>query len=184
MPKFLLVFALAVSALFFSAPSFAQDSEMGLAKLSVADEKRYREILSKPVDAGALNTTRINAYKEKENAYLMLGETAGREENLVAWAKIEHDGKWSLRNYLTVMGRFEEALKVGNEIISEAKFPSGQVRIRAYVAHDYLLTNQIDKAKELLDKAEAIIKYEFPRAFRGNSVAVMWLLRAEAEFFY
>jgi hypothetical protein len=34
MPKFLLVFALAVSALFFSAPSFAQDSEMGLAKLS------------------------------------------------------------------------------------------------------------------------------------------------------
>jgi CHAT domain-containing protein len=184
MPKFLLVFALAVSALFFSSTSFAQDSEMGLAKLSAADEKRYREILSKPVDAGALNTTRINAYKEKENAYLMLGETAGREENLVAWAKIEHDGKWSLRNYLTVMGRFEEALKVGNEIISEAKFVNGQVRIRAYVAHDYLLTNQIDKAKELLDKAEAIIKYEFPRAFRGNSVAVMWLLRAEAEFFY
>ena len=184
MPKFLLVFALAVSALFFSSTGFAQDSEMGLAKLSAADEKRYREILEKPIDAGALNTTRINAYKEKENAYLMLGETAGREENLVAWSKIEHDGKWSLRNYLTVMGRFEEALKVGNEIISEAKFVNGQVRIRAYVAHDYLLTNQIDKAKELLDKAEAIIKYEFPRAFRGNSVAVMWLLRAEAEFYY
>ena len=183
MPKFLLAFSIAVNALFFSAPSFAQDSEMGLAKLSAADEKRYREILEKPIDSGALNTTKITAYKEKENAYLMLGETAGREENLVAWAKTEHDGKWSLRNYLTVMGRFEEALKVGNEIISEAKFSNGQVRIRAYVAHDYLLTNQIDKAKELLDKAESIIKYEFPRAFRGNSVAVMWLLRAEAEFY-
>ncbi len=90
MPKFLLAFALAVSALFFSATSFAQDSEMGLAKLSAADEKRYREILEKPIDAGASEyLTRINAYKEKENAYLMLGETAGREENLVAWSKID-----------------------------------------------------------------------------------------------
>ena len=78
MLKFLLAFVLAVSALFFTATSFAQDSEMGLAKLSAADEKRYREILEKPIDLGALNTTRINSYKEKENAYLMLGETAGR----------------------------------------------------------------------------------------------------------
>ena len=84
MPKFLLAFALAVSALFFSVPSFAQDSEMGLAKLSAADEKRYREILEKPIDESQLNLKKIDAYKEKENAYLMLGETAGREENLVA----------------------------------------------------------------------------------------------------
>jgi hypothetical protein len=28
----------------------------------------------------------------------MLGETAGREENLVAWSKIDPDGKWSLRH--------------------------------------------------------------------------------------
>ena len=50
MPKFLLAFVLSVSALFFNAPSFAQDSEMGLAKLSAADEKRYREILKNPID--------------------------------------------------------------------------------------------------------------------------------------
>ena len=62
MPKFLLAFALAASALFFNGLSFAQDSEMGLAKLSAADEKRYRDILEKPIDAGALHTTRINAY--------------------------------------------------------------------------------------------------------------------------
>ena len=37
MPKFLLAFALAASALFFNGLSFAQDSEMGLAKLSAAD---------------------------------------------------------------------------------------------------------------------------------------------------
>jgi len=92
MPKFLLVFALAVSALFFSAPSFAQDSEMGLAKLSAADEKRYQEILEKPIDENQLNLKKIDAYKEKENAFLMLGETAGREANLIAWSKIDPDG--------------------------------------------------------------------------------------------
>jgi len=35
MHKFLLAFVLAVSALFFSATSIAQDSEMGLAKLKI-----------------------------------------------------------------------------------------------------------------------------------------------------
>ena len=39
MPKFLLAFALAVSALFFSATSFAQDTEMGLTKLTKEDVK-------------------------------------------------------------------------------------------------------------------------------------------------
>ena len=182
MPKFLLAFALAVSALFFSATSFAQDSEMGLAKLSAADEKRYREILEKPIDAGALNTTRINAYKEKENAYLMLGETAGREQNLDAWAKIDIAGKWSLRHYLTTMGRYEEAVKVGKEITSETKFPSPLVRIRAYMAHDYLLTNQVEKAKELLEQAEYIIKNDF-RNMRRNSIDLVHAFRAEADFY-
>ena len=97
MLKFLLAFVLAVSALFFNAPSFAQDSEMGLAKLSAADEKRYREILETPIDENQLNLKKIDAYKEKENAFLMLGEHKGREENLVAWSKIDPDGKWSLR---------------------------------------------------------------------------------------
>ena len=55
MLKFLLAFVLAVSALFFSATSFAQDAEMGLAKLSAADEKRYREILEQPIDENQLN---------------------------------------------------------------------------------------------------------------------------------
>ncbi len=36
------------------------------------------------------------------------------------------------------------------------------------MAHDYLLTNQIDKAKELLDKAESIIKYDFRKSTSRN----------------
>jgi hypothetical protein len=39
---------------------------------------------------------------------------------------------------------------------TESKFPVQVVRIRAYMAHDYLLTNQIDKAKELLEQAESL----------------------------
>jgi tetratricopeptide (TPR) repeat protein len=182
MPKFLLVFALAVSALFFSAPSFAQDSEMGLAKLSAADEKRYREILEKPIDENQLNLKKIDAYKEKENAFLMLGETAGREENLIAWSKIDPDGKWSLRAYWGLTGKYEDAIRIGNEIINESKFPPSSARIRLYMAVDYLQINQIDKAKELLDKAESIIKYDFGRVPR-NSGTVIWIIRAETEFY-
>jgi CHAT domain-containing protein len=185
MPKFLLAFALAVSALFFSSTSFAQDSEMGLAKLSAADEKRYREILEKPIDESQLNLKKIDAYKEKENAYLMLGETAGREENLVAWAKIDIAGKWSLRHYLTTMGRYEEAIKVAREIINETRFAGPLIRIRGYMGQDYLLTNQIDKAKELLEEAEHILNNDFRNITlqrRRSPVDFYHAFRVEAEF--
>ena len=69
MPKFLLAFALAVSALFFSSTSFAQDSEMGLAKLSAADESRYREILNRTVDPSWLNLKKIQLYKSMFDFY-------------------------------------------------------------------------------------------------------------------
>ena len=100
----------------------AQDSEMGLTKLSTEEEKRYREILEKPIDENQLNLKKIDAYKEKENAFLMLGETAGREANLIAWSKIDPDGKWSLRAYWGLMGKYEDSIRIGNEIINESKF--------------------------------------------------------------
>jgi CHAT domain-containing protein/Tfp pilus assembly protein PilF len=169
--------------LFNSTFSFAQDVEVGLAKLSAQDEKRYREILATPVDESQLNLKKIVAHKEKEHAFAMLGESNGREQNLLAWSKIDPEGKWSLRQYWSVMGKFDDALRIGNEIINESRFPPSAVRIRVYVAHDYLLTNQIDKAKELLDKAESIIKYEFSGVRRGRADTALWILRGEAEFY-
>ena len=116
--KYLLGFA--VLSLILHMPSvMAQDSEMGLAKLSAADENRYREILEKPIDENQLNLKKIDAYKEKEHAFTMLGEDKGREENLIAWSKIDPDGKWSLRAYWGAMGKYEEAIRIGNEIINE-----------------------------------------------------------------
>jgi CHAT domain-containing protein len=82
-----------------------------------------------------------------------------------------------------MMGKFDDAFRIGNEIINESRFPPSAVRIRVYMAHDYLLTNQIDKAKELLDKAESIIKYEFGGVRRGRADTGLWILRGEAEFY-
>ena len=182
MPKFLLAIAITFGTLFFNSLSFAQDSEMGLTKLSTQEEKRYREILEKPIDENQLNLKKIDAYKEKENAFLMLGETAGREANLIAWSKIDPDGKWSLRAYWGLMGKYEDSIRIGNEIINESKFPPSSVRSRLYMAIDYLQINQIDKAKELIDKAESIIKYDFGRVPR-NGGTVIWIIRAETEFY-
>ena len=50
------------------------------------------------------------------------------------------------------------------------------------MAYDYLQTNQIDKARELLDKAESIIKYDLGRVPR-NGGTVIWIIRAETEFY-
>jgi len=169
--------------LFQTAVSFAQDAEVGLAKLSAQDEKRYRDILATPIDESQLNLKKIAAHKEKEHAFNMLGENSGREENLLVWSKIDPDGKWSLRQFWSMMGKFDDAFRIGNEIINESRFPPSAVRIRVYMAHDYLLTNQIDKAKELLDKAESIIKYEFGGVRRGRADTGLWILRGEAEFY-
>ena len=144
--NYLLVSAV-LSFIFYTPSVIAQDSEMGLAKLSAQDEKRYRDILATPIDENQLNLKKIAAYKEKDQAYVMLGENAGREENLLAWAKIDPDAKWSLRQYWSVMGRFDEAFKKGYEILNESKFPPSAIRMPAHMAHNYLLTNQIDKPK-------------------------------------
>ncbi|MEY4341671.1 MAG: hypothetical protein RL541_1175, partial [Pseudomonadota bacterium] len=182
MPKFFATLSIALGFLFFQVNSFAQDSEFGLTKLTADQEKSYREIIGKPIDEGLLNLKKIDAYKEKEHAFHMLGEFKGREENLIAWSKVDPEAKWSLRAYWAMMGKYDDALRIGNEVINESKFPPSAARIRIYVGMDYLQTNQIDKAKEMLDKAESIIKYDFGRVPR-NGGNILWILRAETELY-
>ena len=182
MRKFLIAFAIAFPALFLCAHSFAQDSEMGLAKLSVADESRYREILARPIDPSWLNLKKIQLYKEKQVAAAMLGDFTGREENLIEWAKIDIDGKWNLRGYLSALGRFDESVKIGNEVISAERFPPSAARIRSYVAMDYLNINDIAKAEELFESAEKILRYELG-SVRPNAKSAYWIARAETEVY-
>ena len=182
MRKFLIAFAIAFSTVFINSLSFAQDSDMGLAKLSAADESRYREILARPIDPSWLNLKKIQLYKEKQVAAAMLGDFTGREENLTEWAKIDIDGKWNLRGYLSGIGRFDESVKVGNEIISAERFPPSAARIRSYVAMDYLSINDITMAEELFQSAVNIIKNEFG-TIRPNGRSSYWIARAEAEVY-
>ena len=106
--KHFLYFIFALNLAFQSPNLMAQDSEMGLTKLSTEEEKRYREILDKPIDSSALNSTKINSYIEKDNASHILGELKLREANLIEWAKIDAEGKANLRTFYSFAGNYEE----------------------------------------------------------------------------
>ena len=160
----------------------AQDADIGLAKLSAADEKRYREILEKPIDASALNTTKIQLYKEKQVASAMLGATQSTEEILKEWSKIDITGKWSLREFYSSAGRFEEAISTGNEILNAERFPPFSARMKSYIANDYLNANQLDKAEEFFSAAEKIIRNEFG-GVRSSVRNSYWIARAETDFY-
>jgi CHAT domain-containing protein len=138
--------------------------------------------LAIPTDPSWLNLKKIQSYKEKQVAAAMLGDYQGREENLIEWSKIDIDGKWNLRGYLSGIGKFEESVNVGNEIISLTKYPPSAARIRSYVAMDYLSINNISKAEELFKSAENIMKYEF-RNVRPDARSAYWIARAEAELY-
>ena len=57
--KHFLYFIFALNLAFHSPNLMAQDSDMGLTKLSTEEEKRYREILDRPIDSSALNSSKI-----------------------------------------------------------------------------------------------------------------------------
>ena len=178
--KILVLVGLTLNLMLCSQNSVAQDIDTGFSKLSHQDERRYREILDKPVDAGWLNIKKILLYKEKRVAAEMLGDRQGLEENLREWAQIDIDGKWNLRSYLSSMGRFEESVKVGYEVIEYEKFPPAAARIRSYVALDYLNINDVKKAEELLRGAEEIMRYGLS-SIRLNARSSANIARAETE---
>ena len=81
--KHLLYFIFAFNLVFYSSSLFAQEEEITLSKLSAADESRYREILAKPIDKSWLNKEKIQLFRQKHAASIMLSENAGKEENLL-----------------------------------------------------------------------------------------------------
>ena len=161
MPKFLLAIAIAFGALFFNSLGFAQDAEMGLTKLSIEEEKRYREILDKPIDSSALNSSKINSYIEKDNASHILGELKLREANLIEWAKIDGEGRLNLRGFYSITGNHHEAIKLGLQLLNDpdrrVTWPPTKVRTFAYLAGDYMQINDLPKAFEMLKTAESQI---------------------------
>ena len=63
--KHFLYFIFALNLAFHAPNLMAQDSEMGLTKLSTEEEKRYREILEKPIDENQLNLKKLMHIRKK-----------------------------------------------------------------------------------------------------------------------
>ena len=78
-----LLATLVISLICHMPSVMAQDSDMGLGKLSAADESSYREILARPIDPSWLNLKKIQLYKEKQVAAAMLGDYQGREKDFI-----------------------------------------------------------------------------------------------------
>ena len=186
MPKFLLAFALAVSALFFSATSFAQDTEMGLTKLTKEDVEKYRQIIDAPVDQSLLNSTKIDLYIKKEVAAIMLGDQISREKTLLEWIKIDATAKVSLRRLYSNSGRHEDAVRIGLELlkepIPEMQFGATKARNYCYLADDYMRINDLPKANDYLLLAESEIKSMRNNNFRRSDLQA-WYFRAESEYY-
>ena len=159
--KHFLYFIFALNLAFHSPNLIAQDSEMGLTKLSTEEEKRYREILDKPIDSSALNSSKINAYIDKDNASHILGELKLREANLIEWAKIDGEGRLNLRGFYSITGNHHEAIKLGLQLLNDpdrrVTWPPTKVRTFAYLAGDYMQINDLPKAFEMLKTAESQI---------------------------
>jgi hypothetical protein len=188
MPKFLLAIAILFCTLFINtSSSFAQDAEMGLTKLSKQDEAKYRQIIDTPIDQSLLNSTKIDLYIKKEVAAIMLGDQIFRESNLIEWSKIDVTAKMSLRSVYSNMGRHDDAVRIGQELlkeqIPEMRFGATKARNYCYLAHDYMLINDLTKANEFLLLAENEIKSMRNNSFRGSDLQA-WYSRAESEFFY
>ena len=187
MPKFLLAIAIVFGTLFINtSPSFAQDAEMGLMKLSKQDEAKYRQIIDTPIDQNLLNSTKIDLFIKKEVAAIMLGDQIFRESNLIEWSKIDTTAKMSLRNLYSNMGRHEDAVRIGQELlkeqIPEMRFGATKARNYCYLAHDYMLINDFQKANEYLLLAENEIKSMRNNNLRGSDLQA-WYVRAESEYF-
>ena len=159
----------------------AQELMEPIARLSPEQQQKLRAVLEEPVDPNSLYATQIEVHKRKEQAAILLGDFRVREKNLIEWAKIDADGKWGLRSFWSGIGKREEAYALGQEILSQVKFPHAAVRIRVFMAGDYIQDNNLSRAGELLDQAEQLVRYELPNVPRRGEL-VHWIARAETEF--
>ena len=165
----------------FSLCAQAQNLDQAGIRLSPEERERMQAILDKPIDPGALNTTRTLIYRQKDLAAFKLGQNGIREQNLREWAKFDVEGQWSLRGFLSGTEKRAEAFELGHKMIQSERWPPSAIRLRVYVAMDYLDDNNIPQAARLMDEAENLIKSDLRNMTRRGD-AVFWISRAEVEY--
>lgn len=179
-----IIFAL---SLIFHLPSLiAQDSEMGLLKLSKQDEEKYRKIIDDPIGQSLLNSEKIDLFIKKEVAAITLGDEVFREKNLLEWIKIDVTAKIALHRLYSRVGRHEDAVRIGLELLKdpapEMQFGATKARNYCYLADHYMRMNDLPKANEYLLLAESEIK-SMRNAGSRFAVNQAWYFRAESEYF-
>lgn len=175
---------LVVLGIFFSTLLvFAQDVDLGLTQLSEAQTETYQEILRKPFDPNDAVKNKIALHIEKDNAAHLLGELKAREQNLFEWSKIDAEGKTNLRTFYSMVGRYDESIKLAQELLKDPdrrmQFLPSQIRNLAYMARDLIEINELGRAADTLKTAE--LKASGLKTLKGGRDAPAWVLRAETD---
>lgn len=160
---------------------WAQQADGEALQLSAQEQQRLRDIIAKPVDPNALVTNQIDQLKAKDAAAWRLGDIVAQEQILRDWAAIDPNARWRLRDFLSGTPKRAEAYAIGHDLIREIRYAPAAVRIRTTVAMNYIDDSNLQKAKELLDEAENLIKTEWGRVNRGGQ-GQYWMVRAEMEY--
>lgn len=167
--------------LLIGGAAHAQLDADGPGAMSETERQKWQAVLAQPIDPNALNTTRNTLYRQKDLAAFKLGDVVAREANLREWAKIEEEGRWGLRGFLSGTEKREEAYAIGKELIQTVKWPPSAARIRLHVAMDYLDDSNLKETARLLAEVENIVRFELPR-MPNRADTQYWIARTELEY--
>ena len=177
-------FAVVFFASLFTGSSWAQIEEVGQLKISAQETQRLREVISKPVDPGALNATKEALLKEKATAARLLGDTVNEEKFLREAMPFATDNwaKSSLRELMWLKGDRVEAYRLGEELAREIPWLPLRVNAQIELSYYYMQDQNLKRAGELITQAGEIIRNEFGMLPR-RGLAPYSIARAEMIYF-
>jgi CHAT domain-containing protein len=165
-------------------PAWAQLEEVGQLKISAQETQRLQELVNKPVDPGALNTSKEALLKEKSNAARLLGDTVNEEKFLREALPFATDSwaKASLRELKWIQGDRAEAYRLGEELVKEVSWLPLRVNSQIELSYYYMQDQNLKRAAELIAQAGSIIRNEFGNLPR-RGLAPFTIARAEMIYF-
>ena len=166
------------------SPAWAQMEEVGQLKISAQETQRLQALVDKPVDPGALNTSKEALLKEKSNAARLLGDTVNEEKFLREAMPFASDSwaKSSLRELMWIKGDRAEAYRLGEELAKEVPWLPLRVNAQIELSYYYMQDQNLKRAGELIAQAGAIIRNEFGNLPR-RGLAIFSIVRAEMIYF-
>lgn len=175
-----------IFAIFISTHvAWAQFEEAADLALTPVEIQKLRKILDTPIDPGWLTLKKADAYREQLSAAQLLGDQTKIDQLIKEWLLVEPDGdaKWKSIDWHWNRGRRDEAFREAQELIQQSsQRPPDHVRLRSHLAMLKIQDNDLKAATAQIEKAESIIKYDFPQMPRRGALP-FWLARAEMELY-